>query len=58
MLNYIAQPPVVFVALAGLVAMAGLVVALRWRKGKTPARIVRELNPVSQHWLTEFRRRG
>ena len=53
MLDYIALPAVIFVALAGFVT-----IAVRSRKVSLPARIMRELHPVSQHWLADFRRTG
>ena len=53
MLDYIALPAVLIAALAAFVT-----IALRSRKHSLPARLVRELNPVSQHWLADFRRTG
>lgn len=53
MLDYIALPAILFVVLAGF-----LTIALRARRHNLASRIVRELNPVSQHWLADFRRTG
>jgi hypothetical protein len=53
MLDYIAVPAVLFVVVAGFIT-----IAVRWRKRTLAARIVRELHPVSQHWLADFRRSG
>lgn len=53
MLDYIALPAVLIVVLAGVVT-----IAVRSRKLNLPNRIVRELHPVSQHWLADFRRSG
>ena len=60
MLSYIDQPAFALALPAiVLVAIAALVVAgSRWRKRGLAARIVRELHPVSQHWLSDFRRTG
>jgi len=53
MLDYIALPAVLFSVVAGFVS-----IAVRWRRHSPAARIVRELHPVSQHWLADFRRTG
>ena len=53
MLDYFALPAVLFFVLAGFVA-----IAVRWRRHTPAARFVRELHPVSQHWLADFRRSG
>lgn len=53
MLDYIALPAFLFVLLAGFVTFA-----MRSRRVSLPNRIVRELHPVSQHWLADFRRTG
>ena len=53
MLDYIALPAVLFVVLAGV-----LTIAVRSRRPSVANRIVRELHPVSQHWLADFRRTG
>ena len=60
MLSYIEQPSVLLALPAvALVLVAALVVAVtRWRKRGLATRIVRELHPVSQHWLSDFRRSG
>jgi hypothetical protein len=53
MLDYIVLPAVLFIVLAGIAAIAA-----RSRRLNLPNRIVRELHPVSQHWLADFRRTG
>ena len=53
MLDYIVLPAVLFTVLTGVVT-----IAVRSRRLNLPNRIVRELHPVSQHWLADFRRTG
>jgi len=53
MLAYIALPATVFVGVAAFVTLA-----VRWRNRNLDVRIMRELHPVSQHWLSDFRRTG
>ena len=53
MLDYIALPAVLLIVLAGFAT-----IAVRWRKRNLAVRIMRELHPVSQHWLADFRRTG
>jgi hypothetical protein len=53
MLDYIALPAVLIVVLSAVVT-----IAVRSRRLGLPNRIVRELHPVSQHWLADFRRTG
>jgi hypothetical protein len=53
MLEYIALPATLFVVVAAFVTNA-----VRWRDRNRDVRIMRELHPVSQHWLADFRRTG